>query len=554
MSVRRCLSTLFKEYRHIALIVVSIGLLVGCTEGPTIPAAATPTVPPPAPTATPVPVDPIRPAREIVLVLPEAPDRLNPLYARTWSAWALKSLFLPSLWHLDGNLVPHPDLAATVPSEANGGVLDQGRTLVVHLRPDASWSDGQPVTAADLVFTYQMAMAPGNDLPTRFPYTAIEEVVAVDDRTVEIHFQRPFAPWPSTLFSFVLPRHVLAPVFEVEGTIDRAVWNRLPEVGGGPFTFAGEEGGTLVFEASPTYWGGRPRTDWIRVRFLPAPEERMAALSSGQADLAPFLWPETVGSVGAPAGVSLHEGPSGVVETLFFNLDPDQGHPALQQATVRSAIALALNRELVCDLLAPGQAAPARSLWGGTVYEDPSLGVFPSNGAGELLDAAGWRDEDGDGIRERDGVTLSLRYAVLSTGVDRTAVSAAVIDALERAGVEVTPVAWSDGVGWDLAQWAEAPAGYPDPDDPRWLCVEIGAGGLNRAAVCDEALDPLLYAQAETVDLEGRADLFYQIEALNRERTWWVPLCSVRDVWGSSDRMEGLAPWRGDPFWNADDW
>jgi ABC-type transport system substrate-binding protein len=72
--------------------------------------------------------------------------------------------------------------------------------------------------------------------------------------------------------------------------------------------------------------------------------------------------------------------------------------------------------------------------------------------------------------------------------------------------------------------------------------------------VCDEALDQLLYAQAETVDLEGRADLFYQIEALNRERTWWVPLCSVRDVWGSSDRMEGLAPWRGDPFWNADDW
>jgi peptide/nickel transport system substrate-binding protein len=499
-------------------------------------------------------VEPIRPAREVVLALPEAPDRLNPLYAGTWSSWALKSLFLPGLWHVDGRLMPHPDLALEVPSEDNGGVLDGGRTLVIHLRPDASWSDGQPVTAADVVFTHQMAIAPGNDLPTRFPYSLMEEVVATDDHTVEIRFQRPFAPWPSTLFPYVLPRHVLAPVFDADGTLDRAVWNRLPEVGGGPFIFAGEEGGTLLFKANPAYWRGRPEVDWVRVRFLPAPVERMAALSGGQADLAPFLWPESVGAVGAPAGVRLLEGPSGVVETLFFNLDPRRGHRALQQTTVRRAIALALNRELVCDLLAPGQAEPARSLWDGTLYEDPALDVFRSDGAAELLEAAGWRDVDHDGVRERDGVTFSLRYAVLSDAVDRTAVATAVVESLERVGIEITPVAWSEGNEWDLAQWAEPPAGYPDPDDPRWLCVEMGAEGLNRASVCDQALDELLYAQAETADLQQRADLFYQIEALNRERAWWVPLCRVSDLWGASDRIEGLQLWRGDPFWSAGGW
>lgn len=548
---RRSLASL--ALKLLSLMGLLTALLVGCQEAPTVPSAPTST-PLPAHTVTPVPVEPIQPGREMVLVLPEAPDRLNPLYARTWSAWVLRSLFLPSLWHLDGDLVPHPDLAVEVPSEANGGIVDQGRTLVVRLRPDVMWSDGQPVTAADVVFTYRMATASANDLPTRFPYTLMDDVVAVDDRTVEIHFQRPFAPWPSTLFPAVLPRHILAPVFEREGTIDRAVWNRQPEVGGGPFLFVSEEAGTLVFEANPTYWRGRPEIDWIRVRFLAAPEDRMAALAGGRADLAPFLWPESVGGVGAPAGVRLLAGPSGMVETLFFNLDPHQGHPALQQATVRRAIALALDRTLICDLLAPGQATPARSLWGGTIYEDPSLGVYPSDGAAGLLDAAGWRDQDGDGVRERDGVTLSLRYAVLSNVVDRTAVRAAVVEALEEVGIAVTPMAWSDGVGWDLAQWAEAPVGYPDPDDPRWLCGEAEAGGLNRAAVCDEALDRLLYAQTDTVGLEERADLFYQIEALNREQVWWVPICRVSDFWGASERMEGLQLWRGDPFWNAAEW
>ena len=529
-----------------------ISLLPGCALPQTAPPSSDPS---PEPTATALAMAlPSEPGREIVVALPEAPDSLNPLYARSWSARAVKDLFLVGLWHLDGSLNLHPELALDVPSRANGGISEDGRTITVHLRPEATWSDGQPLTADDVVFTYRMAVAQGNSVGSRFPYFLMEDVVALDAHTLQVHFSQPFAPWPSTLFPFVLPRHVLEPVFAREGTLDRAVWNRVPTVGSGPFVFSAEDGGELVFVANPRYWRGQPAVDRVRVRVLPQPEERLTAVTDGEVDLAPLLWPERVGWVGAPPGVRFLEGPAGFVETLFFNLDPCTGHPALQQEAVRQAIALALDRALLCDLLAPGQAQPALTLWSGTLFEEPALRPFFSGEANRLLDGAGWRDADGDGVRERDGASLVLRYAVPPGEVDRAVVQAAVADMLARVGVGVELVVWEEGSGWDLAQWAEPPVGYPDPDDPRWLCVEVRPGGMNRAAVCDGELDELLYAQAATAGLDERAALFYQIAALNRERVWWVPICRLPDLWVASEHIQNAQPWRGGPLWDAWGW
>jgi peptide/nickel transport system substrate-binding protein len=241
------------------------------------------------------------------------------------------------------------------------------------------------------------------------------------------------------------------------------------------------------------------------------------------------------------------------VETLLLNLDPRTGHPALQQEEVRRAIGAALDRERICQTLAPGQADPAASLWAGTMFEDPGLRSLPSTEAEVLLEQAGWRDEDGDGVRERDGMELVLRYAVPASGVNRAGVQVAVTEMLGQVGIGLVAGNLEAGE-WDLAEWAEPPVGYPDPDDPRWLCVEAQPGGLNRAGVCDEELDRLLYAQAETPDLDERAALFYAIEGLNRERAWWVPLCQIYDLWLVRDDLSGLHPWRENPFWNVEEW
>lgn len=515
------------------------------------------------PSPSPRPTPTTGASQEVVVLLPAAPDSLNPLYARAWPSRALQDLFLTGLWRMDDRLRLVPELASEVPTRAGGDISDEGQTLTIHLRPEAVWSDGCPLTAEDAAFTYQMAVAEGNQLPSRFPYVPfVNHVAAAGAHTVQVHFSRPFAPWPTTLFSFVLPQHVLAPVLAEDGTLDRAVWNQAPRVGSGPFVYAGEEEGGLVFLANARYWRAVPALGRLRVEVVSDPVARWAQLTEGTAHLAPFLWPEVPPESTVPDGTVLLTSPSGYVETLFFNLDPRRGHPALQDVRVRTAVAGAIDRNRVCSLLEGGWAEPAATLLSGTVFEDPTLET-PLPAAAEaaaLLDQAGWQDLDGDGVREQAGVPLVLRYAVPPEGSFRAAAQTAVAQMLGEVGMGVQPVPpgagqpWEDPSGWDLGQWAEQPPGYPDPDDPRWLCAEARPGGQNPAGLCDEGLDQLLVSQATTVDPDDRMALQYQIQTLARQQAWWVPLCRWEDIWVVSVRLTGTRPWRGAPFWNVWEW
>ncbi len=504
-------------------------------------AAVTPS--PPAgnllPGLTPVPTP--TPARDLRILLPEWPRTLSPLRARSWSERALQDLFLVGLWRVDDRLEVSPELAAELPTRANGGISADGRVLTVRLREGLFWSDGVPLTAGDLVFTHQRAAAQG-----MFPHASfVEEVVALDSRTVRVAFTRPFAPWPTTLFPFVLPRHALE--------ADEEGWNRTPTVGNGPYTFAGEKGGALVFVPNPYYWRGRPAARQVQAFAQPDVRARWQIMAFGDADFSPFLAPGHPPGATPPEGTTLLSSPSGYVETLFFNLDPRRGHPALQEARVRAALAAALDREAVCAAL---MAVPATSLYSGTRWESSAPPVAPSlREAARMLDEVGWRDADGDTIRDRTGISLTLRY-VAPPG--REAAQAVVAQTLRDLGIGVEAAIrerpWDDPAAWDLAQWAGRPSGYPDPDDSRWLCAEARPGGQNPAGVCNEVLDGLLLAQAAATDPDERAALLAELQETARREAWWVPLCRWEDLWLIRADLSGPRPWRGAPFWNFGEW
>ena len=105
-----------------------------------------------------------------------------------------------------------------------------------------------------------------------------------------IIFQEPYAPWVGTMWHGILPAHILEPVFESEGTIDNAEWNRNPTVGCGPYIFAEWESGSFArFVANEKYWLGKPKLDEIFFRFVPDDASQVAALKAGDGDLGTFF-------------------------------------------------------------------------------------------------------------------------------------------------------------------------------------------------------------------------------------------------------------------------
>jgi len=480
----------------------------------------------------------------MVILLPERPETLNPLYAQSWSARAVSALLLVGLWRVDDRLNVTPELAAELPTRANGGISDNGRTLTIRLRDGLLWSDGHPLTAHDVVFTHYQAAARG-----LFPHASfVEKVVALDDRTIQVTFTRPFAPWPMMLFPFILPRHALE--------ANPEAWGRAPTVSSGPYVSSGEEGRALIFIANPRYWRGRPLVDRVVVKTEANPRVRWDAVARGEATLTPFLVPEFPPHPTPPEGTVFLTSPSGYVETLFFNLDPRRGHPALQETRVRAALATGLDQERVCSAVTIGRVVPAASLYSGTVLEIPAAGTsYSLQQAIRALDNTGWRDTDGDSIRERESISLTLRYAAPP---GREAFQAKVAQMLWEIGIgaeiRVMERPWDNPAEWDVAQWAAQVPGYPDPDDPRWLCVETRPGGQNPAGVCDEALDQLIAAQASATDPEERMTILAEIQIQAREKVWWLPLCRWEDIWLVQVDPVNVRPWRGAPFWNIAEW
>ncbi|MBN1483230.1 MAG: hypothetical protein JXA37_00785, partial [Chloroflexia bacterium] len=218
------------KHRLLVVIAILVVMVVGACG-----AEPTPDVQPTSATAaTAVPAQP----KILTMTFFEEPDTLNPLYSSMWYAGLAMDLFNPGLWYWDDELLPSLEMAAEFPTRDNGLISADGLEITIPLRTEAQWSDGEPVTAQDFVFSYDMVLDPGNTVASTWPYSEyVESVTAKDDHTLVIKFTEPFAPWQTTLFNFLLPEHVLRPVFEAEGTIDNADWNRAPTVVNGAFKF-----------------------------------------------------------------------------------------------------------------------------------------------------------------------------------------------------------------------------------------------------------------------------------------------------------------------------
>ena len=569
-----------KLYILLSLVILASMVLAAC--GPKVTEAPAPQEPaapaatePPAPAAT----EPPAPAFSgtVTITFVQEPDNLNPLYTSMYFSSITRELWLKGLWNFDENANPVPVLAKEIPSLENGGLSADGKTITIKLRDDIAWSDGEPVTADDFVFTYDMIMSDQNVPQGRYPYEEyVTSVTAPDSTTLVVTFSEPFAAWLTTIFMWVLPQHILQPVFEADGTIDNAEWNRNPSVGVGPFVLSEwETGSHLAFKANPN-WIAPPKIEQVFIRIVPDDAAQEAAILAGDTDFGVFLSSDQIEKLEADGTVKVVPVASGYNEAWFVNVNPDTARPFMLDVNVRKAIALATDRfTIVSDLLVESINPVNVTYWDTSPpYQTNTLQPYPYDPeqAKQLLDAAGWVDSNGDGTRDKDGVELVLRYITNQREL-RKNVQAVVQQQWSLVGIGAELVNYSSDVYWngyndggpqaqglyDIAEYSSVQNAFPDPDaSSGWVCDQIASAdkpdGANWQGYCNPELDALMVKQATTLDPTVRRELYDQIQQIIYDDYVYIGMWKDPDLWSINNRVKNVKLSGVFPFWNVQEW
>jgi peptide/nickel transport system substrate-binding protein len=342
----------------------------------------------------------------------------------------VKHMLFTPLVQYDADLQPMPWLAESWELTEHD--------VTFRLRDDVFWHDGVPVTAEDVRFTFRLARDPATASLLGSAYLAMVDSAEVPDpRTIRFRFVAPHAQALDAFWWPPLPRHLLGDVPAAE--LARHPFNRQP-VGSGPFRFREwRPGQSVTLTANPDFpqaLGGRPHLDQVVFRVVPEPTTMVTELIGGTADVIGYtLHPEPAAQVERYPDVELRHFPAR--EFTFFAWN--HRHPLFGDARVRRALTLALNRPQIVDGLLRGYAVPAAGVIPPWSPMYPQLAALPHDPAGarRLLEEAGWRDADGDGLLERAGERFSFVLTVNAANRLHQDIAQVVQRQLRQVGVEV---------------------------------------------------------------------------------------------------------------------
>ena len=323
--------------------------------------------------------------------------------------------------------VTNPDLTIGGDLATSWEASEDGLTWTVTIRDDVSFTDGEPLTASDVAFTYNTVKAASsvND------FTMLDFAEAIDNTTVVFHMVTPYSIWPYTMAIVgILPEHAYDP----------ATYGSHP-IGSGRYTLVQWDLGQQVsLEANPNYYGEAPKIRRVTILFM---EEDAAflAVQAGQVDLA---YTSATYSDQSPAGYSLLSCES--VDNRGINL-PTEGNPVTSDLAVRRAINIGVDRQEMIDHILNGHGTPAYSVCDKLPWYEPASQVdYDPEGAAALLDEAGWVLGE-DGVRVKDGVRAELNILYATGDSVRQALAADLAGQLAELGFACT----IEGVGWDTA-------------------------------------------------------------------------------------------------------
>lgn len=469
------------------------------------------------------------------------PSNLIPILASDSPSHEVAGLVYNGLVKYDKDLKLVGDLAESFE------VSKSGLVITFHLRKGVRWHDGQPFTATDVIFTYKTMVNPLTPTAYAEDFLQVEKAEVPDPYTFRVTYKKPFAPALASWGISILPGHLL------EGRdIMKSPLARHP-VGTGPFIFkewkAGEK---VVLTYNPDYFEGRSYIDRYIYRIIPDSSTMFMELKAGGIDnmgLTPLQYARQTEYRKFKENFNKYRYPAFAYTYLGFNLEDNR----FKDRRVRQAISYAIDRGEIIEgvLLGLGQEASGPYKPGTWAY-NPNVKRYPYDPgkARELLQEAGWRDTDGDGILDKDGIPF--RFTIITNqGNDIRARTAEIIQhRLKEIGIDVKIriIEWAAFIkefiekkafeatilGWTITQ---------DPDIyDVWHSSKTKPGELNFVSYRNTEIDALLERGRRTFRQEERRKIYWRIQEILAEEVPYVFLYVPDALPVVQARVRGIEP------------
>ncbi len=465
------------------------------------------------------------------------PNSLNIGVAWLAAAYTISELTYSSMYELklDGSLAF--DLATDVKRS------DDGLVYTYTIRDGVKFHDGQPLTARDVAFTYNLVMN-HEDFPTLHSYTEhFTKVEAPDDKTVVITLDEPVPNMESKLvFLYILPEHIWKD--HAEGDAAAAFENN-EMIGSGPFKMLENKPNEFIrLGVNKDYYGGPAKVDEAIFQVFSNSDVLVQALKTGQVDMITSVPPTSVESLKQDANVKVVVGAplSPSLADIILNMaDPGNcptdagglctGHPALRDKQVRLALAHATDKKKIIDVVLLGLATPGIALipdgmgeWFNKDIKDYEFDIAKAN---QILDDAGYKDADGDGIRDmQDGsrpLTFRLNWPTSETYAPR--VADLLNETWSQLGIKLEMQAVESdaltakccpALDYDVMLW-----GWVADPDPNTLLIipttDQISTGYNETGYSNAKYDELFLAQGKELDHAKRVEMAREMQSIIHE-------------------------------------
>jgi peptide/nickel transport system substrate-binding protein len=513
----------------------------------------------------------------VIIGTPQEPGMMNTLLTSSSIEDAVVSLFGEGLVSVNEKGEYVPVLAKELPT-----VSEDGLVVTWKLLEGVKWSDGSDFTCDDVKFTMEGALSDLSQVSAA-GYRDIETLECPDPYTVVATFGEVYAPY-LRLFSYTVP--------DTAGALeDMESWDmNRNSVGTGPFMLTEWVAGDhLTFSKNPYYREeGKPYLDSVIIKILPSREVGMQLLGTGEIhalwDLTEANFPELQQL--ESQGVSFVSTVTGENELLSLNFGANDGtapadpstapHPILYDLKVRQALQYAIDKQQIVDALLYGNVNAGNSAVPVGTFACPQpVSEFSLEKANALLDEAGWT-VGADGIREKDGVRMSLKIATTTGNQLREQTEQVLAEMLKAAGIElvienvpsdVLFAGWeSDGMRdhgtYDIVMYTTGPS--TDPDSHLYSSFhssEIPTAdnegtGANFSRYINADVDAWLDEAGTITDTAARKDLYCKvIEQINKDLPR-IYLYERLSIMGHRNEFQGLkiSPTFVDFAWDAANW